>query len=370
MSGKKFGKKQETDSAKPKESTDFYEILGVSRDCEQEDIKKAYKKLAMKWHPDKWGNGTPAEKKKAEEMFKKIANAAEYLTDEEKRAQYDRFGADNIDGEHSFQQSNGDKESQWRAHRDAFEMFNHFFGESGMSGMSGMRGMSGMMRGMRGMRGMSQVNIHNMRNGMHEVHVHNFQNNVNDDIHQQHNNHKSSFGKNSIDSDESEDEDDDEDEYCQPQTIKYDLVLSLEDLYKGTTKKFRVNKKTREGTVNEIVEVTIQPGWKEGTKITFEGKGDWNGDLIIEIKEKHNDLYKRDGNDILTTIDVTLDQAINGIDTKIKGLDGTEYRVNLPNGITQTSHIHPLKGKGMPIRKNGKVVGYGNILVGFNVILK
>lgn len=75
---------------------DFYDILGVSRDASESDIKKAYRKAAVKWHPDRWSDKSDAEKQKAEEMFKEVAQANEVLSDPEKRSRYDKFG-DNWD---------------------------------------------------------------------------------------------------------------------------------------------------------------------------------------------------------------------------------------------------------------------------------
>ena len=71
----------------------YYKTLGVAENASQEEIKSAYRKLAKKWHPDRWVNGTEDEKKKAEDEFKKIAEAYDVLGDEEKRKQYDS-GAD------------------------------------------------------------------------------------------------------------------------------------------------------------------------------------------------------------------------------------------------------------------------------------
>ena len=75
---------------------DYYEILGVSRDATQEEIKKAYRKLALKYHPDR----NPGNKE-AEEKFKEISEAYEVLSDPEKRAKYDKYGYDGIKGNFS-----------------------------------------------------------------------------------------------------------------------------------------------------------------------------------------------------------------------------------------------------------------------------
>ena len=71
---------------------DYYEVLGVDKNASENDIKKAYRKAAMKYHPDKFANASDAEKKDAEEKFKEINEAYQVLSDNEKKQQYDQFG--------------------------------------------------------------------------------------------------------------------------------------------------------------------------------------------------------------------------------------------------------------------------------------
>jgi molecular chaperone DnaJ len=84
----------------------YYEILGVPRDASENDIKKAYRKLALKYHPDKWVNGSEAEKKEAEQKFKEIAEANDILSNPEKRNKYDNGGLSDIDLEDIFNNFN------------------------------------------------------------------------------------------------------------------------------------------------------------------------------------------------------------------------------------------------------------------------
>ena len=80
------------------EKRDYYEVLGLSKGASTDDIKGAYRKAALKWHPDRWVNGTDAEKKTAEEKFKEASEAYSVLSDPDKKAKYDQFGFAGVDG--------------------------------------------------------------------------------------------------------------------------------------------------------------------------------------------------------------------------------------------------------------------------------
>ena len=79
------------------EKRDYYEVLGIQKGASEDDIKQAYRKAALKWHPDRWVSGTDAEKKTAEENFKEASEAYSVLSDPQKRAKYDQFGFAGVD---------------------------------------------------------------------------------------------------------------------------------------------------------------------------------------------------------------------------------------------------------------------------------
>ena len=80
------------------EKRDYYEVLGVSKNASDDELKKAYRKVAMKYHPDRQTDKSDAEKKEAEERFKEAAEAYSVLSDKDKRARYDQFGHAGVDG--------------------------------------------------------------------------------------------------------------------------------------------------------------------------------------------------------------------------------------------------------------------------------
>ena len=101
-------------------SDDYYKVLGVDRQCDEAALKKAYRRAAVKWHPDKWSSKSQAEQKAAEENFKRVAEAYDALSDPQKRAAYDRYGKD---GSRSVDQG-----GSGAPHVDPEELFRQFFG--------------------------------------------------------------------------------------------------------------------------------------------------------------------------------------------------------------------------------------------------
>jgi len=103
-------------------STEYYDILGLQKNASEQEIKKAYRKMAMKHHPDK-NPDNPA----AEEKFKELSEAYEVLSDSDKKQVYDKFGKEALQG-------NGGGGPQV----NPFDIFNNIFGSGGMGGMPGM----------------------------------------------------------------------------------------------------------------------------------------------------------------------------------------------------------------------------------------
>ena len=120
------------------EKRDYYEVLGVSKDADAKEIKKAYRKLAMKYHPDK----NPGDKA-AEEKFKEINEAYEVLSDEEKRSTYDRFGHDGLNGQAGF---GGGQGFGGFGGSGGFGGFEDIFGDIFGSGFGGFGGSGGSSR--------------------------------------------------------------------------------------------------------------------------------------------------------------------------------------------------------------------------------
>lgn len=272
---------------------DFYKILGLSKDASEDQLKKAYRKMALKYHPDK--NKSPG----AEEKFKEVAEAYEVLSDPKKREIYDKYGEEGLKagaGGGGGGGTPGDHGAySYSFHGDPHETFRMFFGDenplgsfffnSGPGGhgghgthmffssggdpmdidddpFGGFGGLGGHRGGMGGMPGMGH--------GHH---------------------HHSTRSKR------------------QDPAVVHDLQVSLEDIYKGTTKKMKITRKVlnpdRRSTRMEdkVLTIEVKPGWKSGTKITFPKEGDQTpnnvpADIVFIIKDKPHPQFTRDSSNI------------------------------------------------------------------------
>ncbi|KAK5836763.1 DnaJ subfamily B member 1 [Gossypium arboreum] len=319
---------------------DYYKILQVDRNANDEDLKKSYRKLAMKWHPDK----NPKSKKEAEAKFKQISEAYDVLSDPQKRAVYDQYGEEGLKGQmpppgaggFPGGADGGSGPTMFRFNpRNPEDIFSEFFGFS--SPFGGMGDMGGSRAGMSGFpRGMFREDIFgSFRGGAGE-------------------------GSTTM--------------LRKGPAIEQPLPCSLEDLYKGTTKKMKISRDVtdasgRPSTEEEILTIQIKPGWKKGTKITFPEKGNEQrgvipSDLVFIIDEKPHSVFKRDGNDLMLTQKISLVEALTGYTAQLTTLDGRTLTVPI-NNIINPTYEEVVKGEGMPIPKEPSKKG--NLRIKFNV---
>ena len=316
---------------------DYYEVLGVAKTASEDEIKKAYRKIAIKYHPDR----NPGDKE-AEEKFKEAAEAYNVLHDPKTRQQYDQFGF-NGPGMGGFDFSGFGGASMNMD--DIFSMFGDIFGGHGFSGFGG------------GSRRPQQ--------------------------------HRGS-------------------------DLRLKVRLSLEEINKGVTKKFKVRKDVPcphcngsgtqsifgmmqqqsvcptcngEGQViknkckhcggtgvekgEEVVEITIPAGVAEGMVVNVPGKGNAGkhngiaGDIQVFIEEEDNETFVRDGNDLIYNLLLDFPTAALGGEVEIPTVEGSKLRVKLDNG-TQPGKTLRLRGKGLPAVQ-GYGSGRGDLVVNISV---
>ncbi|KAI3474214.1 hypothetical protein Pfo_029002 [Paulownia fortunei] len=288
---------------------DYYKILQVDRSAKDDDLKKAYRKLAMKWHPDK----NPNNKKEAEAKFKQISEAYDVLSDPQKRAVYDQYGEEGLSGQvppgaggFSGGMDGGGPTAFRFNPRSADDIFSEFFGFSSPFG-----GMGDMGGGSRGRVCFSQENAAAGGEG----------------------------GTGGMPR--------------KAAAIERMLPCSLEDLYKGNTKKMKISRDVmdasgRPTTMEEILTIEIKPGWKKGTKITFPEKGNEQrgvipSDLVFIIDEKPHSVFKRDGNDLIATLKISLVEALTGYTAQVTTLDGRNLTIPI-NSIVSPTYEEVVKG--------------------------
>ena len=324
---------------------DYYEVLGVNKDASDDEIKKAYKKMAIKYHPDR----NPGDKK-AEEMFKEAAEAYDVLRDANKRRQYDQFGHEGVGGAAGFGGAGMNVD-------DIFSMFGDIFGGRGFGGFGGFGGerySRPMYRG-KDQRLKIELDLTEIVNGITKKFK------LKNDVVCEH-----CHGSGSEDGQVST---------CPTCNGSGYVVRTQQGIFglmqsqsvcpechgEGKVIKNKCHICHGEGIKQgeTIVEVNFPAGLSEGMVLTLEGKGGAgrrngvNGDLQIIIKEKPHETLVRDGNDLVYNLLLSLPQAILGDTMEVPTVDG-KAKITIEPG-TQPGTILRLKGKGVP-----EVQGYRN----------
>ncbi|KAI3777561.1 hypothetical protein L1987_47361 [Smallanthus sonchifolius] len=315
---------------------DYYNILKVNRNASVEDLKKAYRRLAMIWHPDKNLNRNKTE---AEAKFKQISEAYDVLSDPQKRQIYDLYGEEALkSGQvpppppsssgrgyyagHHYNNSHQHPNPNFRFNpRDADDIYAELFGGSEAGGGPGRSAGRGFKDGY----------FRNANAG------------------------ESSSAK-------------------KAPAVENVLSCSLVDLYKGAKKKIKISRTILDSfgkirTVEEILTIEIKPGWKKGTKITFPEKGNQEpgviaADLIFVIDEKPHDVFTRDGNDLVVNQEISLLEALTGKTVELTTLDGRNLAIPVTE-MVKPGYELTIANEGMPISKEPRKKG--NLRIKFDV---
>jgi curved DNA-binding protein len=282
---------------------DYYKILGVAKDASTEEIKKAYRKLALKYHPDRnQGN------KESEEKFKEANEAYAVLSDPEKRKQYDTFGSTGFQQRYS-------QEDIFR-NSDIGSILREFGINFG--GMGG---------------GFSSGGFRTFSSGRSPF----------EDIFSQ-GGHAQGFRTQ---------------QPVKGQDLSLELSISLEEVMRGAEKTISL------GRGGEKVTVKIPTGIESGKKLRVAGKGSPSpmggqpGDLYLHIKVEPHPVFEREGNNLVFEKAIPFSSAVLGTEIDVPTLNGKQFKVKVPAGIQPQSKLR-LKGHGLPAGPHGP---YGDILV-------
>ena len=347
------------------EKRDYYEVLGLQKGASADDIKGAYRKAALKWHPDRWVSGTDAEKKTAEEKFKEASEAYSVLSDPDKRAKYDQFGFAGVDGAASQDWSQG--------FGNLNDILNNLFGGAfgGFGGFGGFDGFgfSGRNQGARTQRGRDirtrvKLTLEEIAAGC-EKEVTIERNRPCPDC-------GGRGAKNASDI-----------KTCptcngagQVQSVTNTLFgrainYSTCPHCNGTGKVVSNPCGRCKGTglvrQKETVKVRIPAGVEDGSQITLRGEGHAapqngiNGDLLVIVEEQPHAQLKRDGNNLFYTRVISVADAMLGCEIQVPCLDGPQ-RLKLEAG-TQSGTVQRLRGKGLPSVNNYGLGNRGDLYV-------
>ncbi|MBS1760949.1 MAG: molecular chaperone DnaJ [Bacteroidetes bacterium] len=325
---------------------DYYEILGVSKTSNADEIKKAYRKVAMQYHPDR----NPGDKA-AEEKFKEAAEAYEILSDADKRAQYDRYGHAGVSGNGRGGFGGGGMNME-----DIFSQFGDVFGEDFFGNIFGggqKRGGGGGQRS-RGVRGSNlRVRIKLTYEEIAKGVTKNIK--VKKYVGCSTCNGSGAKDKGSI-------------QTCgtcggsgQVRRVQNTFLGQMQTVTtcptcngEGTTVTAKCTACKGDGRVyhEETVSIDIPAGVQEGMQMSVSGRGNAGerggsaGDLIVLIEEEQHKELHRDGVNVAYDLHISFSDAVFGVQVEVPTIDG-KAKIKIPAG-TQSGKILRLKGKGFP----------------------
>ncbi|MBO4314836.1 MAG: molecular chaperone DnaJ [Prevotella sp.] len=343
------------------EKRDYYEVLGVSKNATEDEIKKAYRKIAIQYHPDR----NPGDKE-AEEKFKVAAEAYSVLSDKQKRQQYDQCGFDGPNFGGGF----GGFGAGGFSMDDIFSMFGDVFGgHGGFGGFSGFggRGQRAQYRGT-DLRLKVRLSLQEIATGVTKKFK------VKKDVTCSHchgSGAEAGSGSETCPT-------------CHGQGVVVKTVRTMLGMMQtqsecptchgeGTVIKNKCRECGGTGVVRgeEVVEINIPAGVAEGMVVNVGGKGNAaphngiNGNIQVYVEEEQNDTFVRDGQDVIYNLLLDFPTAALGGEVEIPTIEGTKVKIKIESG-TQPGKTLRLRGKGLPAVQ-GYGVGTGDLVVNISV---
>jgi DnaJ-class molecular chaperone len=299
-----------------KDVDDYYSILNVPKDASQQDITKAYRKLALKYHPDRNRDN----KVESEKKFKQINEAYQVLNDVNKRKQYDYSSTSppNNNQYHSNQQSP----------QRSFSFTRH-----------------------------SNINTFNQQSDYNNMDGEDFSELF-----------ENLFGFINPQKQQKSQEYNSQDDIIKP------FKCTLEELYQGCKKQIVVNCGTgmhsrRRFNIprQKLFTIDVKKGWKAGTKIIYPPTSDFPRKTIFVLEENPHPLFKRSGDDLFWTCDVSKRHSNKGVIIKVPLLDGNvlQYNTKTDIPVIKNDTVRAFPGRGMPI--TGRAGKFGSLFVKFRV---
>ena len=330
------------------EYENYYDILEIDKNADKNTIKKSYRRLAFKYHPDR----NPHDLKNSEAQFKKLTEAYEVLSQSDKRRIYDQFGKNGLDaegfnfadispldifeklftGDNTFK--NGPPGIVFMTEHNAIDPFSSLTGNSPLDELVniGKMGPFGALSSAMGTMGGLGINIQGGI-GVKTTRNNNFR----------------------------------------TKTLIKNVTCNLQDIYSGSEKVIQIEPlMTIEGRLEKVtrhITIQIPKGVSNGEKITIPKSGNQSlqgevGNLDIIIDIDIHPIFTRDGDDLQIERSILLSEAICGYEFVLRHLDGNKYLIN-QNNIIDNNTIHVIRNKGLPYRGNTKC--YGDLYITYKI---